>query len=244
MNALAWLIRIEILSSIREFSSVLFGLLLPVGIISLLGVLYGDGTDGGLTIELAVPAVMTIGICASGLMGLPLNLSSYREKKILKRFQVTPISPALLLAAQFINQTITAVLSAFLVWLVARLWFGYELMGSWGGFIMVLTLVLFSIYAIGLCIASVAPSTKSASLIASLLYFPMFFLSGATIPFEIMPAGMQWFAQWMPLTQGIILLKAVSLGESLALYWQAAMILLVTGTLAMVVSVKTFRYEY
>ena len=29
-------------------------------------------------------------------MGLPLVVSEYREKKILKRFHVTPVSPALL----------------------------------------------------------------------------------------------------------------------------------------------------
>ncbi len=37
-------------------------------------------------------AVATIGLVSSGVMSLPLSLSSYRERKILKRYQVTPIS--------------------------------------------------------------------------------------------------------------------------------------------------------
>ena len=36
-------------------------------------------------------------ICAGGVMGLPLVISDYRGKNILKRYKVTPISPAIIM---------------------------------------------------------------------------------------------------------------------------------------------------
>ncbi|MFW5710357.1 MAG: hypothetical protein ACOC7X_07270 [Spirochaetota bacterium] len=45
-------------------------------------------------------------------MGLPLTLADYRHKKVLKRLQVTPVHPGLLLGIQFAVQTLMALLSA------------------------------------------------------------------------------------------------------------------------------------
>ena len=53
-----------------------------------------------------------------------------------------------------------------------------------------------------------------ASTITSLLYFPMLIFSGVTLPYKVMPAALQKVADVMPLTQGIKLLKAASLGLS------------------------------
>ena len=36
-------------------------------------------------------------ICAGGVMGLPLVISDYRGKNILKRYKVTPVSPAMIM---------------------------------------------------------------------------------------------------------------------------------------------------
>lgn len=53
---------------------------------------------------------------------------------------------------------------------------------------------------------------KSVNAVTSLVYFPMLFLSGATIPYELFPSGLQKVANVLPLTQGIKLMKAVSMG--------------------------------
>ena len=68
-------------------------------------------------------------------------------------------------------------------------------------------------FSIGMLVGGIAPNTKIASVAASLLYFPMLIFSGATLPYEIMPKVLQKAADIMPLTQGIKLLKAASLGE-------------------------------
>lgn len=247
MKKLLTLFRIELKLSIREFSGVLFGLIMPVGIMILLGILHGDKSayDGAsfTLVQQSFPAVATIGICATGLMGIPLSVASYREKKILKHFKVTPTSPAVLLGAQFLNNLVFALISTTLVLLTAVLFFNYTLPGSTMGFILSYILVLGAIYSLGIMIASVSGNIKTANLLTSLFYFPMLFLSGATIPFEIMPNGLQKISSFMPLTQGIKLLKSVSLGVQLTDIFKPVVVLGLTMVLSLAISLKTFRWE-
>jgi ABC-2 type transport system permease protein len=70
---------------------------------------------------------------------------------------------------------------------------------------------MISIFSIGLMVGGVAKNTKIASVVASILYFPMLIFSGATLPYEVMPQALQKVADLLPLTQGIKLLKSASL---------------------------------
>jgi len=247
MKKLLTLIKIEFKLAVREFSGVLFGVLLPLGIMALLGIIYGDREafeGAGFTlVQQAFPAVAAIGICTTGLMGIPLSISMNREKKILKHLKVTPAGPAVLLAAQFVNNLIFAVLSALLVTATSVLFFNYSLPGRPLYFILSYMLVLTSIYSLGMMIASISPDMKRANLLTTLFYFPMFFLSGATIPFEIMPSGLQKISSIMPLTQGIMLLKRVSLQIDGDMIVKPIVVLSLTAVIGIIISLKSFRWE-
>ena len=71
----------------------------------------------------------------------------------------------------------------------------------------------------------------------------MLFLSGATIPYELFPSGLQKVVGVLPLTQGIKLMKAVSMGVELEGVWKIAVLLVGITLICTVVSVKTFRWE-
>ncbi len=248
LKSLKTLFRIEFTLSIREFSGMLFGVIIPAGLMLLLGILYKDNlaNDGsGVTmLQLAFPAVISISICATGLMGIPLTISGYRDKKVLKRFQVTPTSPFTLLMAQFLNQLVFVLISVTVVWVLARYVFNYRMVGQFLPFALTFAIVLISIYSIGMLIASVSKNTSTTNLLCSALYFPMFFLSGATVPYEIMPKGLQIVADVMPLTHGIKALKAISVGEALSSQWTTLAILLFVAILCIIISTKTFKYDY
>ena len=247
MKTLWTLTKIEIKLAVREFSGVLFGLMLPVGLMILLGVLNGnkpafEGANYTLT-QQSFPAVITIGIIATGLMAIPITISSYREKKVLKRFKVTPTSPLAILIAQVVNSFIFSTVSSLLVWVAAKIFFDYKMIGNVWVFLGFYLLVLFSIYSLGLMIASVSKNTKTSNLLTSLVYFPMFFLSGATVPFEIMPKGMQMVSNIMPLTHGIKLLKTASLAIPVDNVLISIIYLSILAITCTIVSVATFKWD-
>lgn len=247
MKRLYILFKTELKLSVREFSGVLFGIIMPAGIMLLLGVLHGvkpayEGAPFTL-VQQSFAAVVTIGICASGLMGIPLNIAAYREKKILKHFKVTPSSPFLLLTAQFLTNMVFAIFSGLIVFATAVLFFNYSLQGSIFQFILVYGLILTAIFSMGMMIASISGTVKTANLLSTFIYFPMLFLSGATIPYEIMPGGLQKISSFMPLTQGIKLLKNVSLAVPGQSWIKPVVILSATAIICLIVSLKTFRWE-
>jgi ABC-2 type transport system permease protein len=194
----------------------IFSICMPVVVMVILGIIYGskpafEGADYSF-LEQSFGAVAAIAVCAGGVMGLPLVISDYRQKKILKRFKVTPVSPSMLLAVQVSVYALASVISLVLVYATAALFFGYRMEGSWLTFLGAYLLVLLSIYSIGLLVGGTASDIKTAGVWASVLYFPMLVFSGATLPYEVMPGVLQKAADVLPLTQGIKLMKAASLG--------------------------------
>lgn len=110
--------------------------------------------------EQSFGALSTIAICAGGVMGLPLLISDYRQKKILKRYKVTPTSPAFLLEVWVTIYAIYSILSLCLVFGVLTIFFGCRFNGAIGIFLFMYLLVMLSMFSIGLMVGGVVPDTK------------------------------------------------------------------------------------
>ena len=247
MKAFCTLLKNELKLNIRNMNMVIFAVILPLAVLVILGLLYGTSpaADGvGYTfLEQSMGALCSISICAGGLMGLPLVTAEYRERKILKRFRVTPISPGMLLAVEFLIYVLYALVSLSLLLLVSWLGWGVHLHGSWGGFALSWLLTVLSTLSIGMMAGGIARNTKSASIIACVLYFPMLIFSGATLPLEVMPETMQRMIRIFPITQGIQLMKSAFLGltaepPALPIVMMLGVTLACSG-----IAVKCFRWE-
>lgn len=194
----------------------IFGICFPIILATLFGYLLSKDEIAGVSnFELSYASVITIGVLATGVMGVPLTIADYRHRGILKRFQVTPVSPLQILFAQGLIQLSSALVSFIGVTLVYHLVFDYELKGSWVIFLLTYAFVILAMYSIGIFIGSLVPNQKSANVWSSVAYFTMLLFSGATIPYETMPRFFQWIMDILPLSHGIHLLKQASLGEPL-----------------------------
>lgn len=247
MKAFKTLLKTEIRLSLRGMDMFIFAICMPVVVVVILGALFGNkpAFEGAeyTFLEQSFGAVSTIAICAGGVMGLPLVVSDYRSRKILKRFKVTPTSPALILAVQVVIYTLYSFTSLILVYMISTLFFGYQLRGSWPQFLEAYLLVMLSMFSIGLLVGGLAPNIKIAGVAASLLYFPMLIFSGATLPYEVMPAGLQKAADMLPLTQGIKLLKAASLGLPIDSVFIPAIVMIVIAVICVTISLRFFKWE-
>ena len=247
MNKYFKMLKTEIKLSFRGMDMVIFALCLPVVVVVLLGIIYGNqpAFEGATYsfLEQSFGAICTIAICAGGVMGLPLVISDYRQKKILKRYKVTTTSPILLLAVQVSIYAIYSLISLMLVYLAGNLFFAVRLPGSAGIFLASYLLVMLSTFSIGMMVGGVAPNMKVASIAASFLYFPMLIFSGATLPYEVMPAALQRIADVLPLTQGIKLLKAASLGLPIEVAWFPLIVMIALIIICGGIATKFFKWE-
>ena len=247
MNKFLTMLKTELKLSFRGMDMIIFAVCMPVVVVILLGIIYGgkpafDGADYTF-LEQSFVSVSTIAVCAGGVMGLPLVISDYRQKKILKRFKITPSSPVLLLSVQVAIYMIYSLIALVLIYLVSVLLFGMKLRGAFLPFMGAFFLVMISMFSIGMLVGGVSPNTKIASVLASLLYFPMLIFSGATLPYEVMPAVLQKLADLLPLTQGIKLLKAASLGLPAENVMASLAVMAVITVVCGGISIRFFKWE-
>lgn len=247
MKTFKTMLKTELKLSLRGMDMFIFAICVPLVVLAVMGIIYGDrpafSGAGYSFLEQSFGAVTTISICAGGVMGLPLVVSDYRSKGILKRYKVTPVSPSMILAVQVTIYTLYAAVSLILLYAEAVLFFGYQFRGSFLSFLGCYLLVIVSMFSIGMLVGGIAPNTKIASVAASLLYFPMLIFSGATLPYEVMPKVLQKTADIMPLTQGIKLLKAASLGEELGSVIVPAVTIVCIAVIYTFASLKFFQWE-
>ena len=224
----------------------IFSLCMPVVILMMIGLIAGNKVAGNTDmtyLQSAFASLTAVGICCSAFMSIPIVIVDYRDKKILKRLYCSPCSPARILTVDVLCSATMAILSAICVSVVACLFFGYRIKGNLLYFLGVWLLTMVSMFSIGLLVASLCRTVKSMSIATTILYFPMLLFSGATIPYELFPKGMQSVASMMPLGVGIRLMKSTSMGMQLDNMLGSIMVLLVITFVCLVISVKTFRWE-
>lgn len=247
MKTFRKMLKIEGRLSLRDMNMPIFALAMPLIVLVILGMIYGKkpAFDGAkyTFLEQSFGALSSIAICAGGLMGLPILISDYRERRILKRLFVTPVSPTMILVVHLAIYSLYSAASVVTLWLVGKLFFGIQMRGSVLIFLGGWLLVLISILSIGMLVGGLAKNSKRASVYASALYFPMLVFSGATLPYEVMPVPMQKIVDIMPLTQGIKILKAATLGESLHVVTVPVIIMLALAAICIGCSIRFFRWE-
>lgn len=245
MRQFGTLYKIEQKLGLRCPDGLIFGVAMPVGVLVLIAVIAGNKTAGGgfTYLESAFASLTAVGICASAFMGIPLTIADYRDKKILKHFFVTPCSPMMLLGAVVACGVATALISCAAVSLVSVVVFGYRMKGNVFLFLGVYLLVMAAMYSIGMVIAGLCKTVKAANVVTTAVYFPMLFLSGATIPFELFPKSLQNVASILPLTQGIKLMKQVSMGSAVENISGTVLLMAAITVICCILSKLTFRWE-
>ena len=239
-------LKVEGKLSLRCPDGIIFGIGMPVGVLLLIAVVAGSQSAGGADysfLQSAFASLLTVSICATAFMGLPLTIADYRDKKILKHFFATPIRPFMILSVQVVIGMLTSFFSAALVSLLAIFGFGYRMEGNPILFIGAFLLVMLSMYSIGMILASLCKTVKIANVVTTFVYFPMLFLSGATIPFELFPDTVQKVCNVLPLTHGIKLLKAVSLNMWSQEIWISVALLIVFTVVGCIISVVSFKWD-
>ena len=159
---------------------------------------------------------VTLGVLGSGFFGAGIRAIQERELGILRRYKVTPITPAPLLVGSMITGWAIFIPYIVLLLLMAHFIYAMPLPLHFFELLAFISLGLIAFRALGLVIASVANTMQEGTILVQLFYFPMLLLSGATFPAEKFPRVMQIIHNFIPATylvQGMqnIMLKGQSL---------------------------------
>lgn len=254
MKILKELIKIDFILLLREFVVVFFSIIFPIAIILMMGGIYGNKPSpyfGGYgAVDVLVPSYLGVILAVNGLMSLPLTLVEYRDKKILKRYMATPLKPIYIIISQIVVNFILTTIGFLLLYLVGKFVFDLKFYGNILLFTLSFVLSTLSLFSIGFIIASLVANPRTASTIAYIIYFPMLFLSGSTIPLENFPKFMLSLSKFFPLTYVVDLFKRTWLNSdiswiklNLSLKIDFFVIILIM-LISFIISTLTFKWYY
>jgi ABC-2 type transport system permease protein len=232
---------------VREPIATFFTIFFAPLFLVLFGLIYGnepsDLFGGRGSMDVTVPGYLGIIIVTVGLIGLPIQTAVNRELGILRRYRVTPVRPLAYIVADVTSYWVMALLGMVLLVIVGVLAYSIRFEGSIPSVLLGFTLSTLSFLSLGFVIASIAPSARVAQTVGMVLSYPMMFLSGATIPLEVLPAGVQRIADFLPLTYVVRLMRGLWVGDPWSDLWFEVVVL--TGILVVcsALSARFFRWE-
>ncbi len=155
--------------------------------------------DSLKSIQFVTPGLLGWAVAMSAAFGAAATLQGWRESKLLRRLQLSPVSTGTIVSARIVvTVSIALVQLAVFVGLGFAL-FGLELTGAWWMSIPLLVAGTLSFMSLGLLAGAIAKTTEGAVNMANFFVLPMAFLSGSFFPLEAAPDWLQTFSQLLPL---------------------------------------------
>ena len=250
MRGIAQLVLVQFKLFYREPVALIMTLAHPVLLILLFGSMFG-GQDienieelrGFKFADAMVPAYTAIIIAITAFALIPASVASAKETRVLRHFQASPIRSITYFTAEVFMFFSMTLVGMVLLILVGSVVFGLRFGGFWPSMFAGFALSTFAFFVVGYLVAAVSPSARAATGIGMFLMMPQIFLSGATIPMEVLPEFLQQISPAIPLTHVVNLLQGLWFGYAWGDNLVAVAVLvgmLVVGT---VLSAKTFRWE-
>ncbi len=241
MKTIWTLTKLRMLLAMRNRAFIFFSLVMPLAFLFLYGGIFARGEPRAVSYVMAAVLALTV---MGSFWGLSIQLVLFREQGILRRFRLAPIGPGAMLASSLLSNYVLTVPTVILELLLARwIWKVPSFGNLWGVFVLI-TLGALAFASLGLIVASVTNTNQETQVINNAIWFPLLFLSGATIPFPLLPAWVQSVGVFLPATHLVTGLQQVMLRS--APVWQVGpeILALAGGTMfCFFVSRSLFRWE-
>jgi ABC-2 type transport system permease protein len=239
------IIAMDIKLALRLRAVIFFNYLFPLFFFFGFATFLGRSTQlGGMVY--VVNMSITFGVLGSGFFGAGIRAIQERELNILRRYKVTPITPAPLLVGSMVTGWIIFLPYIVLLLLMAHYLYQMPMPAHMFELLVFISLGLIAFRSLGLVIASVANTMQEGTILVQLCYLPMVLLSGATVPEENFHGVMKTIHNFMPATYLVKGMRSMMLnGQGLAAKENlaAAGVMLLTILGGGLISMKLFRWE-
>jgi len=176
--------------------------------------------------------------------GLSAALVAFREQGILRRFHVTPVTASDMLASSVVSNFIFTIPMVLVELFLARAVFHVPSIGDPISLFLLISVGIISFSSLGLVVASVTNTMQETQVLNQLLWLPLIFLSGATLPLAYLPRAVQRLGLFLPATYLVNGLQQTIVSSATA--WSRYVEILslaVWACLTFFLSAQLFRWE-
>jgi ABC-2 type transporter len=188
------LTKIRIRLAMRNRAFFFFSLFMPL--IFLIGAVVFIG-DKRQWVGYVLGDMLTMTVMGS-FWGLSVQLVSFREQGILRRFRLPPIGAGPMLASSILSNYFMALPVIAFEILVCRFVLHMQNWGNLWAILVLVTVGSATFSSLGLIVASVTNTMQETQMINNLIWMGLIFLGGATIPISTFPNWLQHVSLFIP----------------------------------------------
>jgi ABC-2 type transport system permease protein len=193
----ATLTRMRIQLTLRNKMFLFFSVIMPFGFFFLYAGVFARSIPRVVQYFLGPVLALTV---MGSFWGLSAALVTFREQGILRRFHVTPVTPSDMLASSIVANFVLTLPTVLIEFLLAGSIFHVSHFGDLLSAFLLITIGTVSFASMGLVVASVTNTMQETTVINQLIWFPLLFLSGATVPLANLPQVAKHVGLFLPAT--------------------------------------------
>lgn len=241
MTNLYTLTRVRMLMALRNKMFFFFSVIMPLGFLFLYAGVFAKGNPKDVSFFLG--PVLALNVMGS-FWGLSATLVMYREQGILRRFHVAPVTAGDMLLSSILANFVLTLPTVIAILIITRFVFHVHNMGNLFAALMFVAVGTVAFGALGLVVASITNTMQETQVLNQILWLPLIFLSGATLPLAYLPKMVQRLSVFLPATYLVTgLQQAIFFSKStlsLLVYFLA---LVCWAFLSFFVASQLFRWE-
>jgi ABC-2 type transport system permease protein len=247
--------KLEIREFFRQKESVVFTLIFPIILLLFFTQIVNYKIEGGLSFaQYFVPGVLAAGLFGAAFQTLAIQISTEREKGILKRLEGTPMPPSAYFIGKIIMVFAVVVLESIVLlavsWAMGKVKLPTD-PAKWLTFTWVTVLGVAAGSVFGMAFSSIARSAKAAPAVVTPVAIVLQFISGVYFVFATAPTWLQSTASIFPLrwiAQGYrsVFLPDSYAQQEVAHSWELPRIALILGiwtVVGLLVTMRVFRWR-
>ena len=227
--------------AMRNRAFLFFSLIMPLAFLFIYAGIFGRGRAQAVPYLLAEVLALTV---MGSFWGLSVQLVTFREQGILRRFRVTPVGASAMLASSLVSNYFLTLPTIAIEFFLSRSVFHMAGLGNVLSIFVLVTIGTVTFASLGLIVASVTNTMQETQIINQIIWFVFLFISGATIPFPFLPGVVQAVAVFLPATYLVSGLQRAMIDHTnlsgLGMYLAS---LVGSALIAFVISAQLFRWE-
>jgi len=197
LNHLITLTAMRVRLALRNKMFFFFSIVMPFGFFFLWLGVFAKGIPAACAFYLG--PVLALNVMGS-FWGLSATLVMFREQGILRRFHVAPVTAADMLGSSVIANFALTLPTVFAELILARLVFHVHTLSNLPGILLLVAVGTVSFGSLGLVVASITNTMQETQVLNQLLWLPLIFLSGATLPLAYLNTTVQRVGLFLPAT--------------------------------------------
>ena len=193
--------------------------------------------------DFIAPGLLIMIVMMGAMTGIPRAISHEKEIGTFDGILAAPVSDISIILGKTIAQTVRGFIQGMVVLIIAILIFGVHIqMASLPLTFGLLFLGIFSFIGMGILLTSLANNEETATILMTVLQFPMMFLTGVFFPIQQMPWFMQALSNLLPLTYAVTAMRKVMiLNAGIMDVLPEVVLLVVFGLITLAIAIPVFR---